>query len=81
MEPQLRRVKSEHIFSPETLMTGAEVCSILKINRRTLRRWCNDKPPRLSHLRCGPHTVRFRRQLIEHFIKCREIRSIYHLPD
>jgi len=81
MEPRLRRVKSEHIFSPETLMTGKEVCDILRINRRTLRRWCNDNPPKLSHLRLALRVVRFRRQLIEYFIKCREIRGAYHLPD
>jgi hypothetical protein len=81
MEPRLRRVKSEHIFSPETLMTAAEVCKMLRIKRRTLSRWCNRKPPLLSHLRLGYNTVMFRRQLIEYFLEQREIRGIYHLPD
>jgi predicted site-specific integrase-resolvase len=81
MEPRLRRVKSDHIFSPETLMTGKEVCDILRITRRTLRRWCNGKPPKLSYLRLAPGVVRFRRQLIEYFLECREIRGAYHLPD
>lgn len=81
MEPRLRRVKSEHIFSPETLMTGAEVCDLLRITRRTLRQWCHSKPPKLSYIVLGPHTVMFRRQLIEYFLKQREIRGIYHLPE
>jgi excisionase family DNA binding protein len=81
MEPRLRRVKSEHIFSPETLMTAAEVCEMLRIKRRTLTRWCNSKPPKLSHLRFGHNTVMFRRQLIEYFLEQREIRGIYHLPE
>jgi hypothetical protein len=39
------------------------------------------KPPKLSHLRLASRVVRFRRQLIEHFLKCREIPGTYHLPD
>jgi hypothetical protein len=81
MEPRLRRVKSEHIFSPETLLTAGEVCKILRISRRTLTRWCSSKPPMLSHLRLGNNTIMFRRQLIEYFLEQREIRGMYHLAE
>lgn len=81
MEPRLRRVKSEHVFSPETLLTAGEVCKMLRVSRRTLTRWCNRKPPLLSHLKLGHNTVMFRRQLIEHFIQQREIRGVYRLPE
>jgi predicted site-specific integrase-resolvase len=80
MEPRLRKVKSEHIFSPETLLTSVEVCKMLRISRRTLTRWCSSKPPKLSYIAFGPNTVMFRRQLIEYFLEQREIRGIYHLP-
>ena len=81
MESRLRKVKSDRVVSPETLMTGAEAWSILRISRRTLTRWCSSKPPVLSYLGLGSNTIMFRRQLIEHFIKCQEIRGAYHLPE
>jgi hypothetical protein len=54
---------------------------MLRITRRTLRKWCHSKPPKLSYLALGLHTVRFRRQLIEYFMQCREIPGTYHLPE
>jgi predicted site-specific integrase-resolvase len=74
-------VKKAEILAPEQLLTAAEVCQILRVSRCTLRRWCSSKPPKLSYITLGPHTMMFRRQLIEYFIKCREIPGVYHLPD
>jgi hypothetical protein len=63
------------VADPEQLMTGKEVCAVLRISRRTLRRWCNGKPPKLSHIQLSPRKIVFRKQLIEYFIETHEIRG------
>ncbi len=62
----------ERIPVEALLLTPAEVCAILHINRRTLYRWCHAQPPKLSFIHLGRNCIRFRRQLIEYFVEVRE---------
>jgi excisionase family DNA binding protein len=61
------------VADPEQLMTTKEVCRILRVSRRTLRRWCHAKPPKLSYIQLSPRKIAFRKQLIEYFIERHEI--------
>jgi excisionase family DNA binding protein len=65
------------ILDPPSLMTPKEVCDFLRVNRRTVQRWCHSKPPKLSYIRLSANRIVFRRQLIEFFLKRREIRGVY----
>ena len=66
-------MKSIPVAAPEQLLTPAEVCSILRVSRRTLRRWCAGKRPKLTYIQLSPNSIRFRRQLIEWFIETHEV--------
>jgi len=64
------------VADPQSLLTPKEVCDLLRINRRTLQRWCHSKPPKLSYIYLSPNRIVFRRSLIEFFLKAREIQGI-----
>jgi excisionase family DNA binding protein len=66
-------MKKPVIFHLETLMTAKEVCDVLRISRRTLRRWCHTMPPRMPYIMLSRNKVAFRRQMVEYFIEKREI--------
>jgi excisionase family DNA binding protein len=61
------------VADPEQLMTAKEVCNILRVSRRTLRRWCLSN--RLSYIPLSRNKIVFRKQLIEYFIEKHEIRG------
>jgi excisionase family DNA binding protein len=67
-----------YIVSPDDL-DGPAAARALGITRRTLRRWCAEKPPRLTFTRIGTRKVRFRRQVIEYYLASREVRGRYHV--
>jgi excisionase family DNA binding protein len=59
------------VADPEQLMTAKEVCGILRVSRRTLRRWCLSN--RLTYIQLSRNKIVFRKQLIEYFIEKHEI--------
>jgi excisionase family DNA binding protein len=77
--PMLSRRKNVTVFDPQSLLTPKEVCTLFKITRRTLQRWCHSKPQQMPYISLGPHTVRFRRSLIEYILKQREISGSCHV--
>ena len=56
-----------------TLLTATEVCDLLQISRRTLQRLCAYR--KLSFIRIGQNTVRFRREIVDVFLRSREVRG------
>jgi hypothetical protein len=67
------RKKPQPILDPSSLMTPAQVCAELLINRRTLQRYCHSKPPKLGYIRLSANCIRFRRQLVEYFKRLRSV--------
>jgi excisionase family DNA binding protein len=60
-------------------LDGPAAARALGIDRRTLRRWCAEKPPRLTFTRIGTRKLRFRKQEIEYYLASREVRGVYHV--
>jgi|HubBroStandDraft_4_1064222.scaffolds.fasta_scaffold1536375_2 predicted site-specific integrase-resolvase len=79
MSGKISSVKSSDLFDPQSILTAKEVCQLLRINRRTLQRWCHSKPPKLTYIQLSPNKIGFRRQLIEFFLKQREIQGCYQV--
>lgn len=49
------------------LMTTADVAERLGISTYTLRAWCNENPPRISHIRIGNGRFRFAPEHVAEF--------------
>lgn len=73
-----RKNPTVYIASEDDL-DGPAAARALGISRRQLTRWCAEKPPRITFRPEGKNKVLFRRQVIEHYKRSREIRGQYHV--
>ena len=77
-------MSSSKVFDPSSFVEGPEAARILGITRRTLRRWCAEKPPRITFIPVNKRKVKFRKQLLEFYLQSthsREIRGRYHMNE
>lgn len=73
----------EAVESPDDILTAAEVCKILKCNRRTLYNYTHSykgRRPLLSSYRVRGKVL-VRRKQLEFFLKKIEVKGVYHLSE
>lgn len=78
-EQRLCRIHGPQVFDPQFIIPGPEAARLLGISRRTLRRWCAEKPPRLTFIPLSKNKVGFRKQILDFYLQSREIRGRYHV--
>jgi hypothetical protein len=74
----LSRKKNPTVYIPsDDDLDGPAAARALGISRRTLTRWCSEKPPRLTFTRIGTRKKLFRKQVIEYYLASQTIRGRY----
>jgi excisionase family DNA binding protein len=61
------------VTSLEALLTSAEVCALLNVSPKTLRRLCERRE--INFIRMSRGTFRFRKTAVELFLADREVRA------
>lgn len=78
LESQIRFLEARiaAAASPKALLTIPEVCEMLGVCARTLKRWRDERNPRITFIVREDGAVRYRPEAIENYLKGRERGSV-----